>query len=100
MELSALLSTCIESREFFPRLSHSKCRFLGTYVLFCPDKENHQTLGGIMYDIIRQLIGYNGQINVDTYYVQCCVALVPVFVVYFVWCFTKLFSYVINFGRK
>lgn len=53
-----------------------------------------------MYDIIRQLIGYNGQVNVDTYYVQCCIALVPVLVVYFVWCFTKLFSYVVNFGRK
>lgn len=51
-----------------------------------------------MYDIIRQIINYTGSnnYNMDSSIVNCCIALIPVMVTFFMWQFTKLIAFVIN----
>lgn len=53
-----------------------------------------------MYNVIRDIISYNGQVNIDNSIIQVCQVLIPVLTVFFIWCFTKLIAYVVNFGKK
>lgn len=52
-----------------------------------------------MFDIIRQLIGYSGQMNIDNTIVQICEIIIPLSFLYVVWGITKIISYVGNIGR-
>lgn len=53
-----------------------------------------------MYDILKNIIGYNGQYQYDSNIIQLCEIVIPVLIVYFIWCFTKIISYICNYGKK
>lgn len=55
-----------------------------------------------MYDIIKNIIEFHGSqtTNIDSTILNICTVLIPMFVVYFTWCFTKIIAYIVNFGRK
>lgn len=51
-----------------------------------------------MYDIIRQIINYTGSnnYNIESAIVNCCTAVVPCMLVFFMWQFTRLITFVIK----
>lgn len=53
-----------------------------------------------MFDVIRQLINYSGQINVDNTVLSICQILIPVFSITVIWFFAKLLSFVCGFAKK
>lgn len=53
-----------------------------------------------MFEIVRQLIGYTGQANIDNTCLNVCACLIPIFSVVFIWFFAKLLAFVCGFSKK
>lgn len=55
-----------------------------------------------MYEIIRQLIAYNGSqnLNIDNSILQVCQVLIPMLFAFFAWQFTHLITFIVSWGRK
>lgn len=53
-----------------------------------------------MFDLIKQLIAYNGQANIDNTVLTICQVLIPMTLLYIVWGTTKVISYIVNFGKQ
>lgn len=56
-----------------------------------------------MYQIIKEIINYTGgnQNNwIDSYIVQTCQIVIPTMIFFFIYCFTKIITYICNFSKK
>lgn len=53
-----------------------------------------------MFELIRQLIGYSGQMNIDNSIVQICQVLIPVFSVTVIWFFAHLVAFITGICKK
>lgn len=51
-----------------------------------------------MYDIIRNIINYTGSsnYNIESNILNTCMVVIPSMLVFFMWQFTKLISFVVN----
>lgn len=53
-----------------------------------------------MYELIRQLISYNGQMTIDNSILQICQVLIPIFSVTVIWFFAHLVAFVTGICKK
>lgn len=53
-----------------------------------------------MFDLIKQLIGYSGQANIDNSIITICQIIIPLSFLYIIWGTTKIISFVANIGKQ